>query len=236
MIAIGREQPLVKFTVEADPPSVYFVFRIRAEIVEQLGNRLGLPPDLVPAPIRCLRDDDPVHLLALNVYRVSGLANGIRAEWSVFVADASGVPRYLVFDARSSQTSMDPVDIITRASTVIHERRGSVVETRVGAGLTAFVATIDVPPGDAAPRVAPAPEWATANDFIYWGNGICDRTYYDAAMVDSKQRKVPSSGFTINDGTPWAELVEPEPVHVLVFEEAIELVISPWENLDRLNP
>ena len=55
-------------------------------------------------------------------------------------------------------------------------------------------------------------------------------------MVDPKQRKVPSSGFTINDGTPWAELVEPEPVHVLVFEEAIELVISPWENLDRLNP
>ncbi len=236
MIAIGREQPLVNFTVEADPPSVYFVFRIRAEIVEQLGVRLGLPAGLEPTPIRCLDDDEPAHLLTVNVYRVSGLANGLRAEWSVFVADASGVPRYLVFDARSSQTSMDPVDIITRASSVIHERRGSVIETRVGTGPTAFECTIDVPPGDAAPRVAPAPEWATANDFIYWGNGICDRTYYDAGMVDPKQRAVPASGYTIVDGTPWAELVEPEPVHVLVFEDAIQLVISPWENLDRLHP
>ena len=236
MIAIGREQPLVNFTVEADPPSVYFVFQIRAEIVEQLGDRLGLPPDLQPAPIRCLRDDEPAHLLVLNVYRVSGLANGLRAEWSVFVADASGAPRYLVFDARSSQTSMDPVDVITRASPVLHERRGSVIETRIGAGATAFVSTIEVPPGDAAPRVAPAPEWATANDFIYWGNGICDRTYYDAGMIDPKQRRVPTSACTIDDGTGWSELVEPEPVHVLVFEDAIDLVISPWENLDRLNP
>jgi len=236
MIAIGREQPLVKFTVEADPPSVYFVFRVRDEMVEQLGDRLGLPSELVPAAIRCLGDDDPAHLLVLNVYRVSGLANGLRAEWSVFVADAAGVPRYMVFDARSSQTSMDPVDIITRASPVTHERRGSVIETRVGTDPTAFVSTIDVPPGDAAPRVSPAPEWATANDFIYWGNGICDRTYYDAGMIDPKQRKVPTSACTIADGTGWAELVDPEPVHVLVFEDAIELVISPWENLDRLEP
>jgi len=236
MIALGREQPLVPFTVEADPPSVYFVYRIRPEVVEQLGDLLGLPPHLRSTPIRCLIDDDPAHLLTLNVYRVSGLASGLRAEWSVFVRDAAGVPRYLVLDARSSQVSMDPVDIITRASPVAHERRGSVIATRVGEGPDAFVSAIDMPPGDAAPRVSPAPEWATANDFIYWGNGICDRTYYDAGMVDPRKRKVPASAFTVEDGTPWAGLVEPEPEHVLVFEDAIELVISPWENLDRLEP
>ena len=175
-------------------------------------------------------------LITLNVYRVSGLANGLRAEWSLFVADPSGVARYMVFDARSSQSSMDPIAVMTRASTVVHERRGSVIDTRVGDGATTFVSTINLSVGDEAPLVAPAPEWATANDFIYWGNGICDRTYYDAGMIDPKQRKVPTSACTIDDSTGWAELVEPEPVHVLVFENAIELVISPWENLDRLNP
>ena len=39
MIAIGREQPLVPFTVEADPPSVYFVYRIRPEVVDQTADR-----------------------------------------------------------------------------------------------------------------------------------------------------------------------------------------------------
>ena len=234
MIALGRELPLVPFTVEADPPSVYYVFRIRPELVDSLGDRLGLPAHLPLTPIRCLIDDDPAHLLVLNVYRVSGLANGLRAEWSVFVADAAGVPRYMVFDARSSKVSMDPVDIITRSSPVKHRREGAVISTRVGEGSGAFTCTIEMPPGEAAALVSPAPEWAIANDFIYWGNGICDRTFYAAGMVDPRQRKVPASALTIDDGTPWAELVEPEPVHVLVLEGAIELVISPWENLEEL--
>ena len=234
MIALGRELPLVPFTVEADPPSVYYVFRIRPELVGALGDRLGLPAHLPLTPIRCLVDDDPAHLLVLNVYRVSGLANGLRAEWSVFVADAAGVPRYMVFDARSSKVSMDPVDVITRPSPVKHRREGAVISTRVGDGEAIFTADIEMPSGDAAPRVSPAPEWAIANDFIYWGNGICDRTFYAAGMVDPRQRKVPAGAVTVEDRTPWAELVDPEPVHVLVLEDAIELVISPWENLSRI--
>ena len=234
MIALGRELPLVPFTVEADPPSVYYVFRIRPELVGALAARLGLPPHLPLTAIRCLEGDDPAHLLVLNVYRVSGLANGLRAEWSVFVADADGVPRYMVFDARSSKVSMDPVDVITRPSPVKHRREGAVISTRVGEGEATFTATIEMPPGDAAPRVSPAPEWAIANDFIYWGNGICDRTFYAAGMVDPRQRKVPAGAVTVEDRTPWAELVEPDPVHVLVLEDAIELVISPWENLSRI--
>ena len=140
MIALGRELPLVPFTVEADPPSVYYVFRIRPELVGALGDRLGLPAHLPLTTIRCLVDDDPAHLLVLNVYRVSGLANGLRAEWSVFVADADGVPRYMVFDARSSKVSMDPVDVITRPSPVKHRREGAVISTRVGEGEVTFTA------------------------------------------------------------------------------------------------
>lgn len=70
MIAIGREQPLVNFTVEADPPSVYFVYRIKRELIDELRARLNLPAGFRSTPIRCLRDDEPAHLITLNVYSV----------------------------------------------------------------------------------------------------------------------------------------------------------------------
>lgn len=234
MIALGKEEPLVGFTVEADPPSVYLVYRIRQDALETLPDLLRLPDRLRPTPIRCLADDEPEYLMALNLYRVSGLAKGIRAEWSIFVGDEHDVPRYFVIDARSSETSMDPVDIITRATTVEHERRGETIVSRVGDGAEAFRSTIDLAAEPDAPLVVPSAEWAAANDFIYWGNGICDRTYYDAGMHDSRMRRVGADALDQSDSTPWAAIVEPDPVHVLVFEHAIELVISPWENLGRL--
>ena len=232
-IAIGREQPYVRFTVEADPPSIYFMFRIRPDQVDGLARRLGLPAGFDVTPIRCVVDDEPAHLLALNVYRVSGLANGLRAEWSVYVADATGAPRYMVIDARSSKGSMDPVDVITKASTVEHARVADTVTTRVGVPGSEFVATLTLPADDGT-IVAPAPEFVTANDYIYWGNGICDRTFYDKGLAFPNQRVLPGSAAVIADSTPWAALVEPEPVHVIVFRDAIEFVVSPWENIDRL--
>lgn len=234
MIALGREQPLLRFTVEADPPSVYVVYRARPDAVADLDRSLGLAAHLRPTPIRCLEHDERQHLVVLNVYRVSGLANGLRAEWSTFVADDAGVARYAVFDARSSQVSMDPVDVITRASTVEHARTGSTITTQVGDDPSAWRGTIEVPDGDGAPLVSPAPEWAGANDYIYWANGICDRTWYDSGMHDPRVRRVPVDSVTIDDRTRWAPLVEPEPLHVLVFEDRIELAITPWENLDRI--
>ncbi len=234
MIALGKEQPIVRFTVEAEPPSVYWVFRVRADAAT-LARRLQLPDHLAPTPIRCLRDDEPELLIALNVYRVSGLARGLRAEWSVFVADDAGTPRYLVFDARSSEFSMDPVEIITRRSTVEHVRQGSTITTRVGDDDDAFRATVAIDE-NRSPRVETAAEWASANDFIYWCNGICDRTYYDATMADAAVRDIPADAVSITDGTVWADLLDPEPAHVLVYEHAIEIAISPWENLDRLHP
>ena len=34
--------------------------------------------------------DEPEYLLTLNVYRVSGITNGLRAEWSTYIADPDG--------------------------------------------------------------------------------------------------------------------------------------------------
>ena len=234
LIAIGREKPYVRFTVEADPPSIYWVFRLKAEVVEGLGRRLGLPNGFESTPMRCTVDDEPAHLLTLNVYRVSGLAKGIRAEWSMYVADAQGSARYMVVDARSSKGSMDPVDVITRASRVEHARTGDTVTTLVGERGSSFAATVVLPNPDDGATVMPAPEFVGANDYIYWGNGICDRTFYDAGMAFPTQLVLPGTGAVITDESPWAQLVESVPAHIVVFRDAIDLVVSPWDNLDRL--
>jgi hypothetical protein len=232
MIALGREAPLVRFTVEADPPSVYFVFRILAEARDRLLADLQLPPGFTLAPIRCLAEDVPQHLLTLNVYRVSGITNGMRAEWSVYVADPDGVPRYLIVDARSSSRSMDPISVLTPASRVEHSRQGERITTVVGPPEAMFTAEVRLAPE--APRVASAPEWTTANDTIYWANGVCDRTFYDAGLADADQVAVAGSDVFVHDGTRWAEYLDPVPVHTLVYRRAIEFVVSPWANLDEI--
>lgn len=231
-IAIGKEIPLVRFKVEKDPPSIYWVYRIKLSEIKELEQRLGLPENFSLCPIRCLETDEPEYLLTVNAYRVSGLANGLRAEWSVFIRDAENTPRYLVVDARSSQRSVDPVNIITRASTVIHEGRGEKIYTQIGEGDGAFQSTITLP--SLAAPVTTSSDWVSANDYIYWGNGICDRTFYDAGLAHAKQNRVGNEHCLIKDGSFWSQFVEPNPVHVLILQNSIEFVISPWENVDRI--
>ncbi len=232
MIALGKEQPLVRFTVENDPPSVYFVFRIRADERDRFLADLSLPAGTQLAPIRCLIDDEPEYVLTLNVYRVSGITNGLRAEWSVYVEDADGVPRYLIVDARSSGRSMDPVDVITPASRVDHRRVGDEVSTVLGPHGSTFEASFSIP--DDAETVISAHEWTTANDDIYWRNGVHDRTFYDAGLAAPDQVVIDPANVTITDQTTWAGYIEPTPLRVLVFRQAIEFVVSPWANIDEL--
>ncbi len=229
MVALGREDPLVRFTVEADPPSVYLVFRVPDPAA--LEAHLDLPAGMHLAPIRCLADDEPEHLLTLNVYRVSGITNGLRAEWSAYIADPEGVPRYLVVDARSSGRSMDPVDVITPASRVEHRRDGDRVTTLVGPDGAAFRSDLSVA---GAERVRTHPEFTSANDWIYWRNGVADRTFYDAGLADADQVLVAPEAVQVADGTEWARFVEPTPWRTLVFGAAIEFVVSPWANIGRL--
>jgi hypothetical protein len=232
-IAFGKEKPLVKFTVEKDPPSIYWVYRIKSAAIDKLTQVIRIPEHFSLCPIRCLETDEPEYWMTINAYRVSGLANGLRAEWSVFIRDADNAPRYLVIDARSSTFSVDPVDIITRASTVIHEQKDGKIHTHIGEGGHAFQSTITLP--SAASPVAVSRDWVSANDFIYWGNGICDRTFYDTGLSNTEQRLIGNENYKINDGSFWSQFVEPDPAHVLVLQNSIEFVISPWENVDRRN-
>jgi hypothetical protein len=236
MIVFGKEQPLVRFTVEGDPPSVYVVYRVRDDRVDDLATIFGLPAGLTPTRIACIADEDPQYYLVLNYYRVSGLARGLRAEWSIFVADHEGIPRYMVVDACSNEFSIDPISIKTRRSSVAHRREGNRVTSTVGDSGRSFECTIVIGDDGAAPFVRTDPQWSRANDFIYWTNGICDRTFYDASMHDARVRRVDVDACSIVDRTPWCRLVEPRPAHVLVYEDAIELAMSPWENLARVSP
>ena len=232
-ITFGKEQPLIKFKIERDPPSIYLVYRIKSSEVEGLVEKFGIPPQFSLSPIQCLETDEPEYLVALNIYKVSGLVSGFRAEWSVFVRDASNQPRYMIIEAWSSTFSMDPISIFTKAVTVRHERKGNTIFTQIGEGEASFTARITIE--DEAEPVTLSNEWISANDYIYWRNGICDRTFYNADLAHAQQLYINNGNSKITTGTFWAEIVEPDPVHILMVDTEIELVISPWENVERVH-
>ncbi|MGE4605752.1 MAG: hypothetical protein AAEJ52_03315 [Myxococcota bacterium] len=232
LIMLGRSKPLVRFTVEPSPPSLYFNFAIKPDQVAQLERSLGLPHPLTP--IQCLESEPSFHCLTLNVYRVSGLANGLRAEWSVYVRDSSGKPRYMIVEARADRGSMDPIDIITRPGRVGYEDSGESLMLEIGSdGDSRFKARCGK--SGNFPIVRASPEWVEANDYIYWRNGICDRTFYDAGLANARMRMIDAASVSIENDTPWNEFIETAPRHVLVLENAIDFAMSPWWNLDTLS-
>ena len=229
-ILLGKTQPRVPFTVKADPASVYYNFRIQADQLDAFIRYINLPPSFTVCPIRCLHDEEPEYLLTLNVYEVTGVAVGVRAEWSTYIADSEGIPRYMVVEAQSSEYSMDPIDVITKKGRVEHLTAGPQVTTTV-ASLEGQLFQASFPAAPDAERARVHPEWVAANDFIYWRVGICDRTFYDAGLGNPKARLIDPHSASIDDRTHWARFLEPVPKHVVVFEEAIDFVIMPWANI-----
>lgn len=231
-IPLRKSQPRIEFTVEADPPSVYYNFRVKTERLRDFQDYLDLPDGLPLCPIRCVAGEEPDYLLTLNVYRVSGITNGIRAEFSTYISDAAGIPRYMVVEARDHDGSMDPVGILTRPSRVEQTRSKKMMRTVVASNDKAlFTAKATPAVFDKAPYVAIAGEWMEANDYIYWRNGVRDRCYYDAGMANPRVRALDPASVELKDATHWAEFLQPQPKHVLVYENAMHFVIVPWENL-----
>jgi hypothetical protein len=231
-IALGLEQPLIRFKIENDPPSVYWLFEIKEEKIRALEEELQLPDNFSLIQITCLDGEEAKYMLALNAYRVSGLAKGIRAEWSVFVNDGSGKPKFMIVDARSSQRSVDPINIITRPSLVMHKKKGNWISTRIGEQKESFTSKLNVENSELIAKVSN--EWIGANDRIYWLNGIRDRTFYDANLAFGKQVRIVPSKTELSDKSHWAQYLEPNPLHVLVIKNSIEFIISPWENVEKM--
>lgn len=230
MILIGREHPSLRFTVLADPPSVYLNFPVREDMAREFTEYINLAEGFLPVPIKCLADDEPVLMLTLNIYEVSGLVHGPRAEWSTYVLDPDGKRRYMVLEPRAAAGSLDPVNLFTRPDRVEHAVSGGrVVSTVASEEGRLFESTITL--DKSHPVVEPASEWIEANDYIYWRNGICDRTYYDASLFNARVYRVPPEQVVISDSTHWTRFLEPEPIHVLWFDGALEFMISPWSNV-----
>ena len=229
-ILIGKTNPSIPFTVNAEPFSVYFNFRIRPEVLEEFITYINLPAGFTVCPIRCVSNDTADYLLTLNVYEVSGLAKGIRAEWSTYIMDESSKPRYMVLEAQSSETSMDPVDVITKKGIVEHVSDEHSIKTKV-VSLQGEVFNARIALNGDEEKAQIHGEWIEANDYIYWRNGICDRSYYDAGMANPKARLIPNSQTEFSDQTHWAKFIDPKPKHIIKYETAIELVIMPWHNI-----
>lgn len=236
-VAFGRDTPLVRFTVEADPPSAYINFAVKADRVDRFAEHCGLPRGLELAPIRCIESDEPFVCLTANIYRVSGLANGVRLEWSTYVyGDRPGVPRYMVVGAVSSLFSIDPVDIFTPTGECTYQQTGSQRARQLVAKAVTDVGefTFDFELPDDEPDTLPTRQWVEANDLIYWTNGVCDRVYYDAGFHNTPMWNVDPATIGLKDTTEWAEWVDPDPRHALFCSDSLDLVMSPWWNLESL--
>ncbi len=228
-ILVGLADPRISFSVKAVPASVYWNFSIRDENFSDFVDYIGLPEGFDLVPVRCLASEQPALTVTLNVYEVSGIASGVRAEWSTYIHDHMGKVRYMVLEAASSNTSMDPVDIITRRSRVEHSTgpdcRTLVEDLQGGSFESAYRPT-------AAPvSGALAPEWLEANDYIYWRNGVCDRAFYDSGLANPRVILVDPATVELANNTHWQPFLEPLPRHVVQFTNPIDFVISPWDNM-----
>lgn len=230
MILIGRQQPHLSFTVLADPCSIYINFAIKKEMEQEFIDYINLADNLSLVPMQTLNGDEPELMLTLNIYEVSGLVNGPRAEWSTYIADSEGVPRYMVLEPRAAAGSLDPVNMFTKPDRVEHQvTDGRIVSTVASEGGCLFSSSIGL--NEEHPVAQPAVQWIEANDYIYWRNGICDRTSYNASVFNAKVHSVPSDDFTISDETHWAPFVEQQPRNVLRYDGAMEFVVTPWFNI-----
>lgn len=232
----GTEQPLLKFDVLGEPPSVFLNFEIRPDKVADLLAYLGLPPGFELTPVAILRAEAPRWYLSLNVYAVyglQGLLTGNRAEWSVYVSKNGGRASFMVVDAKASKLTLDSVDWFTVGTLLRHGRTPAGIASFVALdGGGSFSSLISERAVANAERAYPEPSWVAANDRIYWRDGVADRTYYDGDFVDTPVLSVDPAQVRLVDGSVWQRFVHPRPVSVLVYETGFQLVISPWYNLD----
>jgi hypothetical protein len=76
-----------------------------------------------------------------------------------------------------------------------------------------------------------ARQFVAANDFIFWGNGVADRGVFNGSVFAREATLIPDAGLELEDNSRWARFLRTRPRHTLIYENALELVISPWWNL-----
>lgn len=227
---IGKVENSIPFTVVADPASVYFNYRIKADQLEAFIDYLNLPAGMELSPIQCLENEQADYILTQNIYEVTGLAKGFRCEWSTYIRDARGIPRYLILEARSSKRSMDPISFITPRSRVEHSMTDTAISSVVASNDGAlFQSTIPLNVGSNPVRLCG--EWVAANDYIYWRNGVIDRTYYSEGLANARVLQFAASDVQIEDTTHWSTFIDPEPKHILQCLDSLDFNVVMWSNV-----
>ena len=244
LVGNGQAQPVVEFTVEDTPPSIFVNWVVPDAQAAAFAAAIDLPPGFSLAKVRILDSDPtPQYWLSLNVYRVSGITTGKRAEWSTYVDDGSGTPRFMIIRARAAEGSLDPIgplalpepfshalgpdDVITTSM----KRTDLVGGIPVLTGENLFNSTVALPAPAERDYVVPTREWVAANDYIYWINGVNDRVFQNATAHSAPLISVDLDDVTLQDDSEFAPYLAPEPAHVLVYLDKIQFAISPWWNV-----
>jgi hypothetical protein len=246
-VAAGNEHPIVQFTVQSTPPSIFVNYIIPDVQAADFASFINLKPGFTLAKVKILESDPvPRYWLSLNVYRVTGITNGMRAEWSTYVDDGDGIPRFMIIKARAAEGSLDPIGpeappepfqhALDPGDVINTTMRKTIVQntTPPSAVLTPdnlFTSSIQLPLVGDRDYVVPAREWVSANDFIYWMNGVNDRAYHNATAHSAPLISVDVGDVTIDDDTDWVPYIEPAPGHVLVYLDKLEFTIAPWWNV-----
>lgn len=248
LISTGQQQPIIGFTVEDTPPSIFVNWVVPDAQAAAFSASVGLPPGFSLAKTLILESDPaPQYWLSLNVYRVSGITNGLRAEWSTYVDDGGGEPRFMIIRARTSEGSLDPIGPLALpepfthsvdAAGTIHTSMNKAVIQGGAPVLTAdnlFSSTIQLPAVADRHFVVPDRQWVAANDYIYWLNGVNDRVFHNSTSHSAPLISVDLHDVALDDDSQWAPFVDPTPAHVLVYLDQIQFVISPWWNVTALD-
>ena len=243
-IAAGVKEPVLEFTVEGTPPSVFVNYIVPDDQAAAFTAAAGLPPGFSLTKVRILESDPvPRYWLSLNVYRVSGITTGKRAEWNTYVDDGSGVPHFMILRARASDGSLDPIGPLAPAEPFNHDLGADgVIRTTINKTViqnnvpfvtadNLFNSTIALPAPADRHYVVPTHQWVAANDFIYWRNGVNDRTFHNSTSHSAPLISVDLADVVLHDDSEWAPFVDPVPGHVLVYLDKIQFMIGPWWNV-----
>jgi hypothetical protein len=236
----GGNPPWMNFKVGETPNSIFINFEFKDGATRDAFATQHLPAGFTLAPIRILDTDVPSYFLVLNIYQSSGgLVEGARAEWSVFVNDPDGgEPRFLVVQAAAESISADSVNLLTPPEPVSHLLEPDAISSYVGVvdeishdESLYFASRINWPQSPES-LVTFHREFAAANDYIFWGNAVADRGLHNASVHNRSAVLITGAQIEVTDNSRWSQYIRSEPVHTVVYRNPLDIVISPWWNLD----
>ncbi|MEP1593008.1 MAG: hypothetical protein ABJK20_00475, partial [Halieaceae bacterium] len=237
---VGADLPWLTFNVSDKPESIFINYTFADERQRAAFEQEVLPAGFGLAPLKIVAGETPAYYLVLNIYGSSGgLVEGARAEWSVFVTDpTSGKPRFLVIEAVAASLAADPVNLLTPPEIVSHdldqgEIRSQVIRKNEDGDEFVYYQSAFVRPevNEGGKSVLLSSAFAAANDYIFWGNGVADRGVYNGSVYAKAVTLVDPISFEYDDNSRWMPYLSEAPRHVFSYRNALEIVISPWFNL-----